>query len=102
MIWSQAKFGRDAALRYEDLIIQALRDIEANVECPGSQDKSDLQKGIRSYHLSFSRDRVRTALGVVKNPRHFVIYRRREGQNVIDVLRILYDGRDLQRHLPED
>ena len=101
LIWSQAKFGRDAALRYEDLIVQALRDIEADMERPGSQSKSDLQKGIRSYHLSFSRERARSALGIVQSPRHFVIYRGREGQSVIDILRILHDGRDLQRHLPK-
>jgi toxin ParE1/3/4 len=101
LIWSHAEFGRDAALRYEDLIIRALRDIEADTERPGSRDRSALQKNVRSYHLSFSRDRARTALGIVQNPRHFVIYRPREGQSIIDILRILQDGRDLQRHLPE-
>lgn len=69
------ELGRDATLRYEDLIVQALRDIEANMERPGSQDRSDLQKGIRSYHLSFSRERARSALGIAHKPRHFVIYR---------------------------
>ena len=52
--------------------------------------------------MSFSRERARTAPGVVQNPRHFVIYRRRDGLNVIDILRILHDGRDLQRHIPEE
>ena len=102
MKWTRTKFGRDAALRYEDLIIQALSDIEADMEGPGSQDKSDVQKGVWSYHLSLSRERARTALGIVQNPRHFIIYRGREGQSVIDVLRILHDGRDLQRHLSEE
>ena len=102
LIWSQARFGRDAALRYEDLIIQALRDIAADMECPGSKDRSDLQAGIRSYHLSFSRERARTSLGIVQNPRHFVIYRPRDSQSAIDILRILHDSRDLQRHLPEE
>ena len=91
------EFGRDAAKRYEGLIIQALRDLEADMERPGSQDRSDLQDGVRSYHLSLSRDRARTALAIVQNPRHFIIYRGREGQG--EVLRILHDGRDLQRHL---
>jgi toxin ParE1/3/4 len=101
LTWSQAKFGREAALGYQDLIIQALRDIAADMEHPGSQDRSDLQEGIRSYHLSLSRERARTAPGIVQHPRHFVIYRRREGQSAIDILRILHDGRDLQRHPPE-
>ena len=100
--WSEAKFGRDAALRYEDLIVQALRDIEADLERPGSQERSELQKGVRTYHLSFSKERARSALGVVQNPRHFIIYRRRDGLSVIDILRILHDGRDLQRHIPEE
>ena len=30
--WTIAKFWADAALRYEDLIVQALRDIEENQE----------------------------------------------------------------------
>ena len=46
--WTIAKFGADAALRYENLIVQALRDIEEDPERAGSQDRSDLQPGIRS------------------------------------------------------
>jgi toxin ParE1/3/4 len=66
------------------------------------QDRIDLQQGIRSYHLSFSRERARTALGIAHNPRHFIIYRIREGKSVIDILRILHDERDLDWHLPKD
>jgi plasmid stabilization system protein ParE len=36
----------------------------------------------------------------VQEPRHSLLYRRRE-DGVIEVARILPDGRDLQRHLPE-
>jgi toxin ParE1/3/4 len=102
LIWTQAKFGRDATLRYEDLIIRTLRDIAADTEGPGSKDRSDLQAGVRSYHLSFSRERARTSLGIVRNPRHFVIYRARDNPSIIDILRILHDSRELQRHLPEE
>jgi toxin ParE1/3/4 len=59
-------------------------------------------EGARTYHIRFSRDRAKTALGVVRNPRHFIIYRRREDRNAIDIGRILHDGRDLQRHLLGD
>jgi plasmid stabilization system protein ParE len=38
----------------------------------------------------------------VRQPRHFILYRPLEDQNVIDVGRILYDGRDLQLHLPDE
>jgi hypothetical protein len=81
-------------------MIQALRDIEAHMERPGSRGKSDLQKGIRSYHLRFSREGARTALGIVQKTRHFVIYRRRQGQSVIDILRIRrFAPRDSPRKL---
>jgi toxin ParE1/3/4 len=100
--WTRENFGRDATVRYENLIVQAIRDIEEDGERPGSQDRIDLQRGIRSYHLSFARERARTALGIVHNPRHFVIYRIRENQSVIDILRILHDERDLDRHFPKD
>ena len=103
LTWSETKFGHDAKMRYEALIVQALRDIESEPARHGSIERSEIMiKGARTYHIRFSRDRAKTALGVVHNPRHFILYRRREDRNVIDIGRILHDGRDLQRHLPED
>ena len=100
--WRETKFGHDARLRYEALIIQALRDIEADPDRPGSTGRPEIMiEGARTYHISLSRDRARTAAGVVHKPRHFIIYRRREHKNVIDIGRIIRDDRDLARHLPE-
>ena len=101
--WSETKFGHAARLRYEILIVQALRDIGSDPVCPGSAEGPELMiEGARTYHIRLSRDRAKAALGVVHNPRHFIIYRRREDQNTIDIGRILRDDRDLQRHLPKD
>ena len=101
LIWSQDRFGERAAARYRDLLKQALRDIAADPERPGSQERRGLARGIRTYHLFFSRDRARGDMGAVRKPRHFLIYRRR-GETVIDVVRVPHDVRDLERHLPED
>jgi toxin ParE1/3/4 len=101
LIWSQDRFGERAAARYRDLLKQAIRDIAADSERPGSQDRRELAPGVRTYHLFFSRDRASTELGTVKKPRHFLVYRRR-GEAVIDVVRVLHDSRELERHLPED
>ena len=101
LIWSQERFGERAAVRYGDLIKQALRDIAADPERPGSQARADLARDMRTYHLFFSRDRARSELGIVRKPRHFMVYRRR-GENAIDVVRVLHDARDLERHLPEE
>lgn len=100
LIWSQERFGARAAARYRDLLKQAIRDIAADPERPGSQERRNLARGVRTYHLFFSRDRARSDLGIVRTPRHFLVYRRR-GEAVIDVVRVLHDARDLDRHLPE-
>jgi toxin ParE1/3/4 len=103
MKWSLKEFGEAAALRYDALMTQALTDIGDDPERPGVQHRSDLAEGVLVYHLRFSRGRANSALGVVRNPRHFVIYRRRRDQTtVIDILRVLHDSRDLARHLPEE
>jgi toxin ParE1/3/4 len=97
---SLQEFGEAASLRYRTLIRQALLDIEADPERPGSKKRLEIMiEGARTYHISLSRTRVSGSR--VKEPRHFLLYRRRE-DGVIEVARILHDGRDLQRHLPED
>jgi toxin ParE1/3/4 len=98
--WSEQEFGELVAARYRALIKQAVRDIGDDPLRPGSKARPEIMiKGARTYHLSFSRNRV--AGPGVKEPRHFLLYRRRD-DGVIEVARILHDGRDLQRHLPED
>jgi toxin ParE1/3/4 len=97
---SLQEFGEAASLRYSALIRQALLDIEADPERPGSRECPDIMiDGARTYHLEFSRSRVSGSR--VKDPRHFLLYRRRK-DGVIEVARILHDSRDLQRHLPAE
>ncbi len=97
--WTEEKFGKRAQERYRDLLLQALRDIEADPERPGSKEWPNiLAIGTRTYHLSFSRSRTNGQ--AVKEPRHFILYRLRKDAG-IEVGRILHDGRDLQRHLPQ-
>ena len=98
--WSEEKFGSRAAERYRALLKQALRDVAADPERPGSRERPELSSGARTYHLSFGRGRARPA-GAVKNPRHFVLYRRND-EGAVEVARVLHDACDLERHLPED
>jgi toxin ParE1/3/4 len=98
--WSEKEFGKGAAARYRVLIKQAVFDIGADPERPGSQDRTDLLvSGARTYHLSFSRSRVGGP--GVKEPRHFLVYRRCE-DGAIEVGRVIHDSRDLDRHVPEE
>ena len=100
-MWSQERFGDRAARRYRDLLKQALSDIAADPERPVSKQRPDLARGVRTHHLFLSRDRARGGLGVVGKPRHFLVYRRR-GEAGIDVVRVLHDASELERHLPEE
>jgi len=97
--WSETHFGEGAAMRYAELVIQALRDLEADPHRPNARHLPELQPGLFSYHLANSRDRV--AGDRVKTPRHFLLYRQRS-DDILDVVRILHDSRDLAQHLPDD
>ena len=80
---SLQEFGEAASLRYSALIRQALFDIGADPERPGSKERPEIMiQGARTYHLEFSRSRVSGS--TVKEPRHFLLYRRRE-DGVIEV-----------------
>jgi len=98
--WSEERFGSRAAARYRSLLKQAFRDIGADPERIGSTERPELSSGARTYHLRFSRDRA-GASGMVKSPRHFLLYRRRH-EGAIEVARVLHDACDLERHLPDD
>jgi toxin ParE1/3/4 len=98
--WSLQDFGGDAALRYEALILQAFRDLQADPERTGAKQRPELAENVFAYHLRHSRDRARLGFRTVRTPRHFILYRR-QGQ-AIEILRLLHDARDLERHLSEE
>ncbi|MDR1935288.1 MAG: type II toxin-antitoxin system RelE/ParE family toxin [Candidatus Accumulibacter sp.] len=95
--WTHAQFGKNARLRYERLIVAALRDLAAQPERVGSIKRPELGADVRSWHLRLSRERARTDLGIVRQPRHLLIYRVQDDFIVIG--RILHDAMELERHL---
>ena len=95
--WSLKEFGAAAALRYSNLIEQAIRDLRDDPMQSGSKARPELGKDVRTYHLYFSRDHVSGHR--VKEPRHLLAYRVRN-DGVIELARILHDSRELTRHLP--
>lgn len=98
--WTIRKFGETATLRYMALIRQALLDIGANPERPGSRSRPEiLVAGARTYHISFSQSSGGDLR--VKEPRHLLLYRQGV-DGIVDVARVLHDGRDFERHLPKD
>ena len=97
MEWSAERFGAAAADRYELLVRQALTDVGEDPFRPGARQRPELRQGMYTYHLAASRDRVNGDR--VSAPRYFLLYRVLAFR--VEVLRILHDNRDLERHLPE-
>ena len=100
LAWSQERFGELARLRYERLIVAALRDVASAPERPGSQVRPELGAGVRSWHLRLSRAHVEPSVDVVRRPRHFLIYRFET--DLVEVGRMLHDAMELARHLDFD
>ena len=94
--WSEDRFGTPAANRYGLLIRQALRDVLKEPTRLGATARTDLAPHAYVYHLKFSRERVSGER--VKVPRHFVLYR--HVHEKVEFARLLYDSRDLTRHVP--
>ncbi|MGE3819084.1 MAG: type II toxin-antitoxin system RelE/ParE family toxin [Isosphaeraceae bacterium] len=101
LAWTHERFGEKARRRYEALLIQAMWDVAEDAERPGSLDRPELAAAARTYHPRHSRDRVGKSLGRAQRPRHFPLYRP-SADGWIEIGRVLHDGMDLRRHLPED
>ena len=97
--WSAEHFGASGRRGYEALIKTALRDIAADPARLGSREESRLGPGRRVYHIRLSRDRAKGRHGIVRSPRHILVYRMLEKEDVVLVLRVLHDAMDLVRHL---
>lgn len=99
--WTHETFGAAARLRYEKLLVTALRDVALDPLRPGTNARSELIGDIRSYHLRYSRERAKSETGLVRNPRHFLLYRMLK-PGLVGVGRVLYDSMEIERHLPAD
>ncbi|MPZ47445.1 MAG: type II toxin-antitoxin system RelE/ParE family toxin [Betaproteobacteria bacterium] len=101
LAWTHERFGEAARKRYEALVVTALRDISDQPHRAGSIERPELGKGVRSWHLRLSRERARATTGIVRRPRHFLIYRIEDDLVVIG--RVLHDAMELAKHLdPEE
>jgi len=100
LAWTERQFGEAARVRYATLITAALLDISSQPERVGSVQRQELGEGVRSWHLSLTRDRARSTTSTVRKPRHFLIYRM-EG-NLLVVGRILHEAMDFAQHLDDE
>lgn len=93
LAWTERQFGEAVRVRYATLIAAALHDVSSQPDSVGNVLRPELGEGVRSWHLRLSRERARTAVGIVRRPRYFLIYRI-EGDLVV-VGRVLHDAMEL-------
>ena len=100
LAWTHERFGLQARLRYEALLVRAVLDVADDPGRTGSQTRPEIAPAARTYHLWHSRDRVEPASDRVRRPRHFLLYRTRDDGRV-EIGRVLHDRMDLAQHLPD-
>lgn len=90
--WTLAQFGQAQTQLYAETIADALKDLSAGPGVAGVTERNDIAKGICTLHVARKG----------RKGRHFIIFRigKSAGLKAIDVLRLLHDAMDLQRHLP--
>lgn len=92
---SAAMFGPRARERYASLIVAALRDAASDDEELITTLRPELGPDVRTWHLA--RSRTTSAGGLVKRPRHLLVYRL-DGEFML-VARVLHDSMDLPQHV---
>jgi len=97
--WSHENFGERARLRYGALLTQAIIDIAESPDRPGCIAREELAAGARTYHLWHSRNRVEKTPGVVRKPRHFLLFRI-GARGDIEIGRVLHVSMDLASNFP--
>lgn len=97
LAWTHEQFGEIARQRYESLIVAALRELATQPDRPGSISRPELGAGVRSWHLRLSRHRAAAGAGVVRRPRHFIVYRLEA--DLLVVGRVLHDAMELAQNL---
>lgn len=87
--WTAKNFGARQARLYRDVLVQAIGELANGPGVAGSKARDEIIKGLHTLHVARHGRRGR----------HFLLYRVAPGR-VIEIVRVLHDKMDLQRHLP--
>jgi toxin ParE1/3/4 len=90
--WTLAYFGEDQARVYGETLSDALQALTSGPSVAGARQRDDIAKGLLTLHVRRQG----------RKGRHIILFRVGPDQDheAIEVLRILHDAMDLQRHIP--
>jgi toxin ParE1/3/4 len=89
--WTANEFGERQARRYAEAIARAIAALASGPKLLGSRTHDDLPAGLRILPVA------RRGM----NARHVLLYRS-QGDEVIEVIRILHQAMDLPRHATKE
>lgn len=90
--WTVENFGSAQARVYAETLASALRTLAAGPDIIGVKERPEIGGNVRTLHVARNG----------RKGRHFIMFRvdSVDGKNQLDVLRLLHDSMDLERHLP--
>ena len=86
--WTTETFGARQSRVYRDTIVQAIGELTDGPNVAGSRARDEIMAGLRTLHVARRGHRGS----------HFLMYRA-ASSGTIEIVRILHDRMDLQRHV---
>lgn len=85
--WTAENFGVRQSRVYRDTLVQAISELAGGPDVAGSKARDEILPGLRTLHVARHGRRGS----------HLLMYR--ASRNAIEIVRILHDRMDLQRHI---
>jgi len=86
--WTAENFGVRQSRVYRDTLVHAIGELANGPNVAGSKARDEIMPGLRTLHVARHGRRGR----------HFLMYRAAP-KSTIEIVRILHDKMDLQRHI---
>ena len=87
--WTTENFGARQSRVYRDVLVRTIGELADGPDAAGSKARDEVMPGLRTLHVA-RRGRRGS---------HFLMYRV-ASNSTIEIVRILHDRMDLQRHVP--
>jgi toxin ParE1/3/4 len=88
--WTTENFGVRQSRVYRNTLVQAIGELTDGPDVVGSRTRDEIVPGLRTLHVARHGRRGS----------HFLMYRIAP-RGTIEIVRILHDRMDIQRHIPE-
>ena len=89
--WTAENFGARQSRIYQATLVRAIGELANGPDVAGSKARDEIMPGLRTLHVARRGRRGR----------HFLMYRV-AAERTIEIVRILHDTMDLERHVPSD